>query len=389
MNEIQQDIFDDAFHYQPRRPVCFDVQRIVLAKGWDTDDFRRNLTEAVCRLYPHAQRRELSQTVHTRVPVLGEESTHDTPDALRLHEAGKRTLVFGEHLSSVRFSDETENTCPNYWHYSFYGFCPYGCAYCYLTGTPGVRFSPTVKIFLNVHQTLEAIRRIAAGFTEPTTFYHGKLQDALALDPLTGYSQLSVPFFARQKYARQVMLTKSTDVENLLPLEHEGRTILSWTVNLPEISRDFEPHTPAVTQRIEAMKRAAAAGYPVRAVLMPIIPVDGWVGRYAEFLESLVRDVPLERLTIGAICSYPFAVSLMNRKLGCRNAVNENLSPTNSRYDDGRRRYPSDLRAKAYRHFFTAIRRIQQELEIGLCLETRTMLDELADLNPGKCNCVW
>lgn len=387
MNENQQRIFDDTSAYHPRPPAHFDVQRIVLAKGWNTDHFRRNLAETICRLYPNAQRCEMPRTVHTRVPVLGEDEPD--ADALRLHEAGKRTLVFGEHLSSVRFSDESGNTCPNYWHYSLYGFCPYGCAYCYLTGTPGVRFSPTVKIYLNVHETLERIRHTAAKFTEPTAFYHGKLQDALALDPLTGYSRLSVPFFAGQKYTRQVMLTKSADIGNLLPLEHAGHTILSWTVNLPEISRDFEPNTPTVSQRIAAMKLAAAAGYPVRAVLMPIIPVDGWTDRYAEFLETLVREVPLERLTIGAICSYPAAVSLMNRKLGCRNAVSTHLSPADSRHDDGRRRYPPELRARAYRHFFTVARRARPELEIGLCLETRPLLEELVELNPGKCNCVF
>jgi len=60
---------------------------------------------------------------------------------------GKKTLVFGVHKSALRFSGEDGNTCPNYWHFSPYGFCPYDCQYCYLAGTPGVRFSPTVKIF--------------------------------------------------------------------------------------------------------------------------------------------------------------------------------------------------------------------------------------------------
>lgn len=378
---VQHTLFDEDTDYHPRRPACFDVRRIVLAKGWNADAWRRELAESVCRLYPDAEVCEMPDVMHTRVPVPGD-------DALCVHEAGKRTLVFGEHLSSVRFSDESGNTCPNYWHYSLYGFCPYGCAYCYLTGTPGVRFSPTVKVFLNVHETLSRMRKIAAGFTEPTTFYHGKLQDGLALDPLTGYSRLTVPFFAREKFARQMMLTKSADVENLLTLEHGGHTILSWTVNVPEIAVDFEPNTPAVWERVAAMKRAAAAGYPVRAVLMPIIPVDGWVERYAKFLETLTAEVPLERLTIGAICSYPAAISLMNRKLGCKNAVNENLTPANSLHDDGRRRYPPALRAAAYRHFFAAVRRVRPELEIGLCLETQAMLNELGDLNAGRCNCV-
>ncbi|MCX5653310.1 MAG: hypothetical protein NTY65_01460, partial [Planctomycetota bacterium] len=66
-------------------------------------------------------------------------------------------------------------------------FLPYGCHYCYLAGTPGVRFSPTVKVFLNLPEILAEVDRVAAHLAKPTTFYVGKLQDGLALDPLTGY----------------------------------------------------------------------------------------------------------------------------------------------------------------------------------------------------------
>jgi spore photoproduct lyase len=58
-----------------------------------------------------------------------------------------------------------------------------------------------------------------------------------------------IPFFARHPFARMVILTKSADVENLLDLDHVGNTILSWTVNAPEIVRDFESNTPAVMAR--------------------------------------------------------------------------------------------------------------------------------------------
>ena len=40
----------------------------------------------------------------------------------------------------------------------------------------------------------------------------------MALDPLTAYSTVFVPFFAAHPFARQVILTKSADVGWLLPL---------------------------------------------------------------------------------------------------------------------------------------------------------------------------
>ena len=116
-----------------------------------------------------------------------------------------------------------------------------------------------------------------------------------------------IPFFARHPYARLVVLTKSADVENLLDLDHAGWTILSWTVNAPEVALQFEKNTPDVSARIEAMRRCAQAGYPVRAVLMPVVPVAEWQAAYGRFIATLLESVPLARITLGSICSYPQA----------------------------------------------------------------------------------
>jgi spore photoproduct lyase len=240
------------------------------------------MAERICQTYPAAEVVDQTEVPHNRVD-LGEA---DATAALRL---GKRTLVLGEHHSAVRQSREEGNTCPNYWHFSPYGFCPYGCHYCYLAGTPGVRFSPTVKVFLNLPEILAEIDRVAARLAEPTAFYLGKLQDGLALDPLTGYSRTLVRFFAAHRYARMVLLTKSASVENLLGLDHGGHTILSWSLNPAETIAAFEAGTPPLAGRIEAMKRCAEAGYSVRAVIMPIVPLPGWEEAYARFLGTLLQ----------------------------------------------------------------------------------------------------
>ena len=85
-----------------------------------------------------------------------------------------------------------------------------------------------------------------------------------------------VPFFARHPYARMVILTKSADVENLLDLDHAGRTILSWTVNAPEVAQRFERNTPDVIgpdRRHAAMRPgrlSGASGASCRSSRWPI-----------------------------------------------------------------------------------------------------------------------
>ena len=53
------------------------------------------------------------------------------------------------------------------------------------------------------------------------------------------------------------------------------------------------------------MRQCAQAGYPVRAVVMPIIPVPDWQETYGRLLLTLLESVSLSRITLGSICSYP------------------------------------------------------------------------------------
>ena len=62
--------------------------------------------------------------------------------------------------------------------------------------------------------------------------------------------------------------------------------------------------SPSVADRIEAMKRCAGVGYPLRAVIMPIIPIEEWGRVYSTFLIDLLEAVLLERITLGQICIY-------------------------------------------------------------------------------------
>ena len=367
--------------YHPRRPRRLHVECIYLAKGSLATPERQQFVTGICELYPKADIIQRLDTPHNRI-TLGES------DPFALHQAGKKTLVFGQHKSAVRRSEEEGNTCPNYWHFSPYGFCPYDCEYCYLAGTPGVWYSPTVKIYVNLPEIVAEIAQTAYQLGKPTAFYLGKLQDGLALDPLTGYSTVLVPFFAGHRFARQIVLTKSAESERLVGLEHGGNTTLSWSVNPPEVAEQFEKNTPTVEDRLVAMRRCADAGYPIRAVLMPIIPVAGWKSVYATFVQRLLETVPLRRLTLGGICSYKHSRWLMERKLGPRNLISRNMQKNESS-GDGRTRYPHMLRAQLYRHIIAAAREVRSDIPLALCLEELAVWKTL-NLQDclGRCNCV-
>jgi spore photoproduct lyase len=334
--------------YVPRTVEHFHPDRIILTKGCRGSNARVAFVEAICRAYPAAEVIERLDTSHAQVDL-------GIDEPLALHRCGKRTLVLGEHKSPVRFSDERSNCCPNYWHFSPYGFCPYGCVYCYLAGTRGVWFSPTVKIFVNLDEMVARVDKIANRAGSPTAFYLGKLQDGLVLDPLTGYSRRIISFFGQHRWARLVLLTKSSDVDNLMGLPHQGNVILSWSLSSENVWQRFEPGTPSPAERLNAMRRCAKAGYRLRAVLMPVLPIGDWRADYESLLDELLTIAPLERITLGSLCSFPSALRLTDAKLGRANPIRECLSGS-GQSADGRYRFDPACRIEVYRHLLNQIR---------------------------------
>ena len=373
---------DHLASYQPRPVAGFCPERIVLTRGATDTEPRRAYVERLLALFPDAERIEALGRTHMQLGGLLPKG-----DAAR-REAGRRTLVVGAISTPLRQSREAGIVCPNYLHVSPTAYCTYGCAYCYLAGSCSTVVAPVAKVFVNLEDVLAAIARRARRLAEPTSLYIGKLQDALALDPLTGFSRLLAPFFAAQPLARLVMLTKSDCVENLLDLGHGGHSVVSWSVNPKAVCDQFEAGAPSLARRLDAARRCQQAGYPIRFIIMPILPVASWRQHYAELVEAIFAVARPQRITLGGICSYGTALRLTAAALGRDNIIARSISPTPSL--DGRRRFPRELRAELYRHIIGEIRRREPHLPIGLCLE-EPELWQACGLHAAQptCNCVW
>ena len=150
----------------------------------------------------------------------------------------------------------------------------------------------------------------------------------------------------------------------------------------------FEENVPGIDERLQAMRRVAEQGYPVRAIMMPIIPIEGWQDLYAAFTRRLLESVPIQRLTLGGICIYRSARDLMERKMGTRNVVSEHIDRGSPIAGDGRARYSRRLRHEVYSTIIKTARRLRPELEIALCLEEQALWESTRLAGSiGRCNC--
>jgi hypothetical protein len=107
----------------------------------------------------------------------------------------------------------------------------------------------------------------------------------------------------------------------------------------------------------------------------------------AKITKYLVTTVPLNRLTLGGICSYKAAQTLMERKAGTGNAISLNIDAT-LKSGDGRARYSPSLRQEMYSLVVKTARNYHPDLELALCLEDKEIWQNIGlEKSIGHCNC--
>jgi spore photoproduct lyase len=279
----------------------------------------------------------------------------------------------------IRYFDKTPPgiVCPHFHILAHGNGCVFRCAYCYLQLTFRGKVHQT--IFTNTDDMLREVDQFLTR-EEPSVLNAGELSDALAVDDRTGLTKELVPRFASQDRHLLVLLTKSANVDNLLALEHNGRTVVSFSVNAADVAAKYEIGSPPPRERVEAARRAAAAGYRIRFRVDPIIPVPGWENSYRSLLEHILEVAPPERVTFGSLRYFP-NVKTYARKLGRDTSAFDYASEHTPA--DGRRRIPTARRLHIYKYLIDVV---PAGMEFGLCKETEACHRALGIKNV-VCNC--
>lgn len=305
--------------------------------------------------------------------------------------AGKRTLMIGATSSFVGNFDghlgSNVHCCPYYKLVPVSNGCPYYCTYCYLAFVYR-KYSPFIKININYETMFRQIRKIITGSHGKISFNMGEMLDSLALDHITGLTKMLVPFFSEFSNGFLMLLTKSSNVHNLLAVESNNKTVVSWSLNASQMIRQHELGTADLDERIKAARQCQDHGYRIRFRIDPGILYPNWRDGYADLIRKTLTLIKPENITIGMLRLLPGHFDLAAGAYGDRVQEFRDYKFVKGA-SDGKLRYQPEKRIEFYTFLVDAIRSFDKDVSISLCRETPEIWNNLKDrCEPKKCNCV-
>lgn len=286
--------------------------------------------------------------------------------------AAKRSLVLARHKGRF-FKDcpagtsrGERNVCCNYFVINYASNCHMECSYCYLQ--THLNF-PHLVVYANYLDLLKELEtRFGSHPKTPFRVGTGELADSLALDSLTRYSVPLVEFFSRCDNAILEFKTKSDCVENLMGLEHGGRTVVSWSLNPRPVQRSEEHRTASIERRLRAAERCVLEGYRVGFHLDHMIHYSGWERDYEDLVDEIFRRVPSQSvswISLGSLRLSAELKSFMRSRFPRSGLPLGELVPV----PDGKLRYFWPIRVQMYRSAVQWVRARSAKTPVYLCME--------------------
>lgn len=251
--------------------------------------------------------------------------------------------------------------------------CPYDCSYCYLQEYQNLKsvILPTnPETFLD--ELAQFFREKPGRFTRIGT---GEYTDSLALDHITEYSKILVPFF-KDKNVMFELKTKSNNIDNLLSLDHGGKTAIAWSLSPEAIAETEDWDTAPVADRLNAAKACQEAGYPIAFHFDPIIEFEGWKEAYTQLIDQIysVLKPPIKWMSVGTLRFMPHLKPVVEKRHpNTRIFLGELfVDPM-----DKKMRYPTEKRISIYRHVLGMIKKHDPQVPVYLCMESNEVWNKV------------
>jgi spore photoproduct lyase len=257
-----------------------------------------------------------------------------------------------------------EYTCCGYKILHIGTFCTMDCSYCILQA---YFHPPVLQYFLNQEQMLQELDALFA-----STGIHrvgtGEFTDSMIWELWTDMASLLVPKFAAQKRAVLELKTKAVAIDALKSLEHNQKTILSWSLNTPSVIRQEERRTASLDARLDAAATCESWGYPLAFHFDPMVIYDGCEKDYEAVIRRLFERIRPESVVWISLGTFRFMPDL-------KPIIQDRFPESKIVYGefvtglDGKMRYFKPLRIALYRHVVRCIREVAPGVVVYFCME--------------------
>jgi len=268
--------------------------------------------------------------------------------------------------------------------------CVHRCDYC--------RRGGIAIIMLNLEQWIERLHRFLDHDKQQRLFKYELWSDIHPLEPEYGASEMLVEYFKRQPGRYLMLFSKSANIDHLLDLDHGGKTVMCWTLSTDTVTRVVEKATATMQERVEAARKCAEAGYPVRFKLKPIVPLKNWQQEHHEMLEHVFDNLVPEHFNMRMLSMMDaaefkriFDPSIFDPD--CIRAMEESADRMRGGQDLHVGPFPHETRRGIYTFIIDEVARIGRgRTSVSICDESERMWDDLGDrlaMSPANfvCNC--
>lgn len=310
------------------------------------------------------------------VPTVFLKNSKEIKNPIPISEA-KRTLMITRFKGDVIRPCQGIGSylCCNYLIMSFTSNCHLECTYCILQDY--LKNNPAVTLYANVDEMLDMAKKVIQ--SQPDKLFRvgtGELSDSLALDSITHLSKKLIPFAADQKNLLLELKTKTDQVQNLLDLDHRGKTIVSWSVNPQKYIEQEELKCSSLDNRLKAARDVADAGYPIGFHFDPILNFENWEENYGDLVKRLKSDFrsgEIAWISIGSLRYTPRLKKIIQERFPKSRLLYGELFAG----ADGKVRYFREIREGLYKHVKSMLDQAFPEVPNYLCMETKKVWENV------------
>lgn len=265
--------------------------------------------------------------------------------------------------------------------------CPFDCTYC--------PYTSFVCLRVDVEHFVERVTQMTSERRSQRLFKLNNRTDTLGLEPEYGLAPLLVQRFAELEGKYLMLYSKGDEVDALLDLDHQRKTVACFTLTPEPVARLLEQGAPPPAARIEAIGRLARAGYPIRVRFSPIVPLQDWRQAYGNLIDRLYAVANPELVTLWTLSMVEMEelvrivpeAALDQEIVALARAARERMQ--------GRKGapFPPGVRAELYNTIAKLLRARSSVTQVSLCLETSEVWDRAASTVVPRagsdflCNC--